>query len=61
MDSMNQPPTYMTVAETAVLLRTTPKAVYVMVERGLLPAVHLGRRLLFSRERLIAFLERRTR
>jgi hypothetical protein len=32
-------PLLLTVTETATLLRTTPKAVYAMIERGLLPGV----------------------
>jgi excisionase family DNA binding protein len=53
--------TFLTVAECAELLRTTPKAVYTLVERRHIPAVHIGRRLLFNREKVIAWLERGAR
>jgi excisionase family DNA binding protein len=49
------PPLLLTVAETAALLRTTPKAVYTMIERGRLDGVvRVGRRVLVNRERLMA-------
>ena len=52
-------PLLLTVAETATLLRTTPKAVYAMVERGLLPGVtRLGRRVLVRSDTLLDFLDR---
>ena len=45
-----QPPEYtllLTATEVATLLRTTRKAVYAMIERGLLPGVtRIGRRVL---------------
>ena len=38
-------PVFLTVDETADLLRTSRKAIYAMIERGLLPGVvRLGRR-----------------
>jgi excisionase family DNA binding protein len=38
-------PVLLTVAETATVLRMTPKAVYAMIERGQLPGVtRIGRR-----------------
>jgi excisionase family DNA binding protein len=50
---------FMTIAETAELLRTTPKAVYCMVERGQLAGVtRIGRRVLVNRTALLASLER---
>jgi excisionase family DNA binding protein len=50
----------LTVPETAALLRTTRKAVYALIERGLLPGVvRLGRRVLFDRETLIRFVRER--
>jgi excisionase family DNA binding protein len=50
--------TFMTVAETAELLRTTPKAVYCMVERGQLAGVvRLGRRVLVQRDVLLRALD----
>jgi excisionase family DNA binding protein len=43
----------LTVDETADFLRTTPKAVYHMAERGQLPGiVRIGRRVLVRREDL---------
>ena len=51
-------PLLLTVAETASLLRTTRKAVYAMVERGLMPGVtRLGRRVLVRRDDLLNFLD----
>jgi excisionase family DNA binding protein len=51
----------LTVAETATLLRTTPKAVYAMVERGALPGVtRLGRRVLVRSTDLLDFLDHNT-
>ena len=55
---MSTTPVYLKVSEAADLLRTTPKAVYNMVERGLMPAARrLGRRVLFNRAELIAWIE----
>lgn len=46
--------------EVAELLRTSRAAVYTMAERGQLPGVYrLGRRLLFSRDQLLTWLETR--
>lgn len=54
------PSTYMTVAEVADLLRTTPAAIYARIERGLLPGVVKdGRRRLVEREILIEWLAKR--
>jgi excisionase family DNA binding protein len=51
-------PPLLTVAEVAELLRTSPKAVYAMAERGQLPGLtRIGRRLLVSGDALKAFLE----
>ena len=51
----------LTVAETAVLLRTSRKAIYAMVERGKLPGVvRLGKRLLFRRQDLMSWLDQLT-
>ncbi len=53
-------PPLLTAAEVAELLRTSRKAVYVMVERGQLPGVtRIGRRLLVCRDELRAFLDER--
>ena len=57
---MNPPesPELLTVPETATLIRTTPKAVYALVERGQLPGVvRLGRRVLVRREMLLSALD----
>jgi excisionase family DNA binding protein len=60
-NEMNTPgslPLLLTVAETATLLRTTRKAVYAMIERGLLPGVtRLGRRVLVRSDALLDFLD----
>jgi len=54
-------PLLLTVTETATLLRTTPKAVYAMVERGALPGVtRLGRRVLVRSAELLNFLDHNT-
>jgi len=54
-DSM---PLLLTVNETATLLRTTRKAVYAMIERGLLPGVtRIGRRVLVRSTDLPDFLD----
>ncbi len=48
------------VGEVAAWLRTSPKAVYAMVERAQLPgAVRIGRRLLFDRATLVHWLSER--
>ncbi len=49
-DVSTAPPSLMTVAEAAALLRTTAKAIYTMIERGQIPGVvRLGRRVLVRR------------
>ena len=51
------PPFLMTVDETAVLLRTSRKAIYNMAERGAIDGVvRIGRRLLFHRDDLLHWL-----
>ena len=53
-------PPFLTADETAILLRTTRKGVYVMAERGLLPgATRLGRRLLVRSEVLLHWLDQK--
>jgi excisionase family DNA binding protein len=48
----------LTVPEVADVLRTSPKAIYAMVERGQLPGVvRLGRRVLVHRAILLDFLD----
>lgn len=50
-------PILLTVGEAAALLRTSPKAVYALVERRQLAGVvRLGRRLLFRRDILLEWL-----
>ena len=50
-------PSLLTVDEVAVLLRTSSKSVYAMVERGQLPGlIRVGRRLLFRRDDLLRWL-----
>jgi len=56
-DTFSARPTLMRVAEVADLLRTTPKAIYTMVERGLLPGVlRLGTRILIREAELVEWL-----
>lgn len=51
-------PIYLTPEETAALLRTTKKAIYVMIERGQLPGVsRRGRRLLVRSQTLVDWLD----
>ena len=51
-------PLFMTPDEVAALLRTTRKAVYTMIERGLLPGVtRIGRRVLVRTRELLDFLD----
>jgi predicted DNA-binding transcriptional regulator AlpA len=48
------------VGEVAEWLRTTPKAIYALVERAQLPgAIRIGRRLLFDRAVLVRWLSER--
>ncbi len=50
----------LTVDETAVLLRTTPRAIYAMAyRRGIGGVVRIGRRLLFHRADLLRWLARK--
>lgn len=58
MNQLNNLPALLTVDDAAQLLRTTKKAVYVMIERGLLPGVtRLGRRVLLRSDRLLEWLD----
>lgn len=58
MNQLNNLPVLLTVDDAAQLLRTTKKAVYVMIERGLLPGVtRLGRRVLLRSDRLLQWLD----
>ena len=57
---LNSLPSFLTVDETADLLRTTRKAVYAMAERGQLPGVtRIGRRILIQRDALVDWLHER--
>jgi excisionase family DNA binding protein len=52
---------FFTAYEVAQILRTTDKAVYAQVERGLLPGVtRIGRRLLFCRAELLDWLRQKS-
>lgn len=54
-------PLLLTVAETAAILRTTPKAVYCMIQRGLMPGVtRVGRRILVRRAQLLDWLDHKS-
>ena len=58
MTQFDDLPPLLTVDDAASLLRTTRKAVYVMIERGLLPGVtRLGRRVLVRSDRLLKWLD----
>lgn len=51
-------PLLLTADEVATLLRTTPKAVYCMAERGQLPGItRIGRRLRFRSSALVDYLD----
>lgn len=53
-------PVLLTVDETAELLRTTRRAIYIMVERGQLPGLtRIGRRVLFRADDLLDWLDRK--
>ncbi len=52
-------PLMLTVMDVAEFLRTSPKAIYAMVDRGMLPGVtRIGRRLLIRRDDLLQWLNR---
>jgi excisionase family DNA binding protein len=58
VNQLNNLPPLLTVDDAAALLRTTRKAVYVMIERGHLPGVtRLGRRVLLRSDRLLEWLD----
>lgn len=49
---------YLTADEAASLLRTTRKAVYGLIERGVMPGIRrIGRRVLVRRRELIEWIE----
>jgi excisionase family DNA binding protein len=53
-------PQLLLIPEVADLLRTTPKAIYAMIARGLLPVVRVGRRVLVSEEVLVEWLRQKS-
>jgi len=58
VNQLNSLPVLLTVDDAAQLLRTSKKAVYVMVARGHLPGVtRLGRRVLLRSDRLLEWLD----
>ena len=58
MNPLKNLPPLLTAEDTASLLRTTRKAVYVMIERGQLPGVtRLGRRVLVRSDVLLEWLD----
>jgi len=60
-DEHSTPPYLMTADETAVLLRTSRKAIYSMAERGAIDGVvRIGRRLLFRRDDLLDWLRQKS-
>jgi excisionase family DNA binding protein len=54
------PSPLMSVPEVAEYLRTTPKGVYCMIARGLLPVTRIGRRVLIRRDVLERALDEKT-
>jgi len=51
-------PIYLTADDAAALLRTSRKAIYVMIERRQLPGVsRIGRRVLIRTETLVHFID----
>ena len=54
-------PTFLTPADVAVILRTTRKAIYSMIQRGQLPGIiRIGRRVLFREEALLDWLRQKS-
>ena len=59
MTRPNALPSFLTVDETAEVLRTSRRAVYALVERGQLPGVtRIGRRVLVRADDLLDWLDR---
>jgi len=55
---MTRMPVLLTSTEVAVLLRTSRKAIYAMIERAQLPGiVRIGRRVLIRQDALLDFLD----
>ena len=62
LNDLRDLPALLTADETALLLRTTRKAIYVMAGRRLLPGVtHIGRRVLVRRDDLLHWLDQNRR
>ncbi len=60
MTGRHEVPMFSTADEVAVILRTTRKAIYIMVERGLVPGVtKIGRRVLFRTDVLLDWLHQK--
>jgi excisionase family DNA binding protein len=58
--SRHESPLLLTAGEAAALLRTTRRAVYIMVERHQLPGVtRIGRRVLFRSADLLDWLDQK--
>jgi excisionase family DNA binding protein len=58
---MSFPRVLLTPAEVAELLRTSPKAVYTMIERAQLPGVtRIGRRVLVRQDALLDWLRQKS-
>ena len=58
---MNAITTLLTPTEVAVLLRTSRKAIYTMIERGQLPGVvRIGRRVLVREDTLLDWLRQKS-
>ena len=54
-------PVLLLVREVAALLRTSPKAIYSMIERGLLPGVvRIGRRVLVQQDDLLEWVRQKS-
>ena len=54
-------PALMLVGEVAAFLRTSPKAIYAMIERGLLPGVvRIGRRVLIQQDDLLEWVRQKS-
>ena len=62
LTDLGELPLLLTTDEAATLLRTTKKAIYVMVSRRQLPGVtHVGRRVLVRRDDLLHWLDQNRR
>ena len=53
----SEPPEYMTTAEAAVFLRISEPTLRKLVKEGTIHCARLGRRMLFSRRKLVAYLD----